>query len=282
MYTWLWLSPALLSSHPFLVQQDIIHPNICLHTAKPTGLWTRSCSWIIPSCPVFQIKGSALRVGLIQLCPISAQSHLKDWDNLNAACETSLYKGPSVPRGPGHWSLNIKTAVSALPGFVLTCFLATPFIHCSGRPEAQLASLNVTCLASSGVWSCGVERVVQSSVARLDGAGLYKPRDQLGTYPLSVGCATSLPWHGALVTPCVLSSIPYRVSHSGTKAVQGIFMLSEKKSSFCYCGSERFFQHLAALWLLASISACCLLPLSSSRSTACMAWGQPLTSVTLV
>lgn len=88
------------------VQQDIIHPNICLNTAKPIGLWTRLRSCIMPSCPAFHIKGSALCVGFIQLSPTCAQSHLRSWDDLNAACETSLHMGPSVPRGAGHWSLD--------------------------------------------------------------------------------------------------------------------------------------------------------------------------------
>lgn len=108
MYTWVWLPPALPSPLPFVVQQGIIHPNICLHTAKPTGLWTRLCSWIMPSCPAFQIKGS---VGFIQLSPISAQSHLRNWDDLNAVCQTSLYVGPSVPRGPVHWSLGLGSCI---------------------------------------------------------------------------------------------------------------------------------------------------------------------------
>lgn len=112
----------------------------------------------MPSCPAFQTKGTALCVAFIQPSHIAAQSHLRNWDDLNVVCETSLYMGPSVPRVPGHWSLDLGSSVC---NSWMCSFLAAPFICCSGGPEAQLVSLNVPCPASSGVWSCGIEGDVQ-------------------------------------------------------------------------------------------------------------------------
>lgn len=110
------------------------------------------------------------------------------------------------------------------------CFLATPFISCSGGPEAQLASLNVPCPAPSGVWSCGVEEDVQSSVAKLDGAGLYKPRDPVRN--ISLVCTLchkpSLAW-GSCHLVCPFKHSIRRIFCSGTQTVEGIFMLSEKE-----------------------------------------------------
>lgn len=61
------------------------------------------------------------------------------------------------------------------------------------------------------------------------------------------------------------------------------FVCWQRKDVFIFftCCSEKFFQHLAALWHHACISEYCLLALSSSRSTGCVALGQLLTSVTL-
>lgn len=169
----------------------------------------------MPSCPAFHIKGSALCVGFIQLSPTCAQSHLRSWDDLNAACETSLHMGPSVPRGAGHWSLDPGSCICTS----WICIDVSPFICCSGGPEAQLAPLNVPCLAFSAVWSYGVEGDVQSSVAKLDGAGLYKPRDPVRNIPLvCMLCHQPSLARGSCYFMCPFKH-SITESHSGTQAV---------------------------------------------------------------
>lgn len=90
---------------------------------------------------------------------------------------------------------------------------------------------------------------MQGCVAKFDGAGLYKPGDPVRN--IGVGCMLhhrpSLAcgfWHPT----CPFKCSTCRFSHSGTQEVDRIHVAGrERVSSFCYCGSEKFFQHLAAL-----------------------------------
>lgn len=204
----------------------------------------------MPSCPAFHIKGSALCVGFIQLSPISAQSHLRDWDDLNAVCETSLYLGWSVPRRPGHWSLNLGSCICTwwICTDVFPCNSFHPLLRWA-RGTAGLT--DCPCLASSGVWSCGVEGDVQSSVAKLDGAGLYKPRDPVRN--ISLVC--TLCHKPSLAQASCHSVCPFKhslqsVSQWDTSSSRDFHAVKKGVTSFCYCGSERFFQHFAADSLL--------------------------------
>lgn len=123
----------------------------------------------------------------------------------------------------------------------------------------------------------------EQCVAKLDRAGLYKPKDLVRNTPLvcTLCHKPSLAW-GSCHSVCPFKHSIHSLSQWDTSSSKDFHAVRKRVSSFCYCASERFFQHLTVLWLLASISACCLLPLSSTRSAACMAWGQPLTSVILV
>lgn len=181
---------------------------------------------------------------------------------------------------PGHMGIGLyfMTALAILHGFVLMCL--PPFLFCSSRPEDVWPDWMSHIQLSSGVWSYGVKGNIQ---------GCPSQGVQLGT--LDHGPSLCCCWHpmcpfkwGTLLTvscsQCPCSQC--LCSRWSTRSIRDSHAGREGMSSFCYYGSEKFLQYLAAPWHLASISAYCLLPLSSSRSTGYMASGQPLTSVTLV
>lgn len=106
-------------------------------------------------------------------------------------------------------------------------------------------------------------------------------RGQLGGCSLAACCFTA-------TFTCPGPSVPFLELQQVASLTLGHqeckeFVCWQRKGVFIFfsCGSERFFQHLAAHWHHACISAYCLLALSSSRSTGCVARGQLLTSVTL-
>lgn len=70
----------------------------------------------------------------------------------------------------------------------------------------------------------------EQCVAKLDRAGLYKPKDLVRNTPLvcTLCHKPSLAW-GSCHSVCPFKHSIHRVSHSGTQAVQRIFELSEKE-----------------------------------------------------
>lgn len=180
----------------------------------------------MPSYPAFQIKGSALCVGFIQLSPISAQSHLRNWDDPSAVCETSLYMGPSVPRGPGHWSLGLGSYIcsSWICIDVFPCNSFRPLLRwargTAGLTECPLPGILwcVKLWSRRGCAEMEHPTVRQSWMEQ----GCTSQGIQLGANPLSVLSVLchkpSLAWcsHHSV---CPFKHSVHRVSCSGTQAV---------------------------------------------------------------
>lgn len=85
-------------------------------------------------------------------------------------------------------------------------------------------------------------------MAKLDGAGLYEPRDPFRNMLLgctlhhrpSLACGS---WYRMCPFKC---SNTWGLSQWDTRSIRDSRAGRVRVSSFCYCGSEKFFQHLAS------------------------------------